>query len=532
MDSLQRITILKRVVRVFAQASAAAVLLAGCFTPPVVGRAHSDSWTLETSDYPKDSSLVEVVHFDGDGDPAPTLRGIFVPSDTGAPVVVHFAESAASVTSHLHARGQYHDLAELGFASLAVDYRGVGLSDGEPSPRALEDDALAIWDHALGLVGGDSNRLLVRGCSLGTIAAASLLARGIRPAACIAIAPVRPQTVAKRYGYARFWNPAVWLAAPFLRTFSTADPLRWLGEPGVPRFVLTSPEDELLGERDFERLRSRVEASGGVMEVPERLRSVLINDDPIMKALKKHIGVSLWAFSVYTAESAFLAERFPDLPNLEERRERIARLGSRGAVAAVWSEPNKLARLDQVLARHRSAPPDLLLAAANLWTLEEMDSFDAWFLPVLADDDRETYWQRSYSQLLKQLELGDPGGRLPIELIVAARRLLGQDVGRGGQPRWSRARIEALLHAFFGEEVPGRVFATDGSTLAENESWRFGVAEKGRVTYAERQGTVTQSGTLSVAPLAEAFAADAEGRSEAEARRRLRKCLLKAAGIS
>ena len=510
----------------------AAVLLCGCITPPVVARAPSEGWTLESSSYPQDARWIEISrdpeHTDGERS-EPALRGYFFPSDEGAPVVVHFAESGGSLASSLHFRGQYHALAEMGFASLVVDYRGVGLSDGEPSPLRLKEDALDIWSTALWLVDGDPGRLIVRGASLGTVAISSLLREGLQPAACIGFAPVRPKTVARLYGYAVYWDPLVWLVAPFTRTFSPADPLEWFSKPGVPRLVVASPDDELLGERDFERLRRGVEASGGTVEVPEKLWTMIVNDDPVMKALAKHIALVHRSFSVKEAEADFLAEFFPSVPDMAARMDRIERLGSKEGVALVAADGASRERAKAPLRWHRLLPPDLVLAAASSLEDGEMEAFDGWFLKPsgLNSDVHEAFAERSFEELLPMLDLEDPGGRLPVELIVEARSVLSNDLNAAGEPRWNHARIAALRSAILGLEVPGQVFATGGSKLGEGEAWRFGLADEHYVPYAE----LRQSGRLYLRGLPKAFAADAEGRSAEEAGRRLERCLQVAAGL-
>ena len=513
-----------------ALALVAALPFASCITPPVVAEAHYEGWALESSAYPQDAHFVEIAYGDGDGEDAaqPMLRGLFVPSDIDAPVVVHFAESGASLTASPLARGQYHALAEIGFASLAVDYRGVGLSDGEPSPRKLGDDALAIWTTALGLVDGDADRLIVRGASLGTVATSSLLARGVRPAACIAFAPVRPSTVARLYGYALYWDPLVWFVAPLLRSFSPGDPLKWFSKPGIPRLVVIHPGDELLGERDFERLKQGVEASGGTVEVPALLYTKTTSDDPVAKALRKHIALTHGSYSVSAVEEEFLKELFPSVPDIDARARWVERFGWPEAVETVWSDEALRARLEIPLRRHRLLPPNLVLAAAQQLTDDELEAFEAWFMGPVGQGVRAAFRSKSFASLSLLLDLEDPGGRLPVDYILEARKLLGNDLDSGGGRRWSRERIDSLLISFLGFAAPsGRVFGEDGAKLGENEAWRFGVAEGDRIPFAEPG----KSGRLSIGGLRRAFEADGEGRSKAEAGRRLRRCFLKASGL-
>ena len=504
--------------------------LVGCFTPPVVALAHDDSWTLETSGYPQDARRVEIRRGAQDGSDrtlGPTLRGLFFPSDEGAPVVVHFAESGASLTASIRSREQYHALAELGFASLAVDYRGVGLSDGDPSPRKLGEDAMAIWEEGLSLVDGDADRLVVRGASLGTVAISSLLAEGIEPAACIAFAPVRPKTVGRLYGYAVYWSPLVWLVAPLFRTFSDGDPLEWFTKPGVPRLVTIHPEDELLSERDFERLKLGVESSGGVVQVPEPLSAVLVVGDSVMKALWKHIGLVQKSFFVGDTEREFLRDLFPGVPDLGARLARIEKFGPPQAVAEVGSDRAMRARLELPLLQHRLLPPNLALAAAHSLRDGEMEFFDDWLMTPDGRGAREVFRTRSFERLTELLDLDDAGGRLPIEVIAVAARVLGADLDAGGARRWNHDRIEALMVSLAGFAIAGRTLPEDGQVLGKDEDWRFGVAEEDRVQYAEPG----RSGWIDLQGLRKVHAVDAEGRSEAEAWRRLQRCFLKAAGL-
>src|SRR6185369_9584719 len=107
-------------------------------------------------------------------EPGVRLRGVFVPSDPGAPVVLHLLESGGSVTSvDFPYSGVVAQLSDLGYASLILDYRGVGESDGERSVDHLRPDALAMWGEALrraGAADGAARCVVVRATSIGSVA--------------------------------------------------------------------------------------------------------------------------------------------------------------------------------------------------------------------------------------------------------------------------------------------------------------------------------------------------------------------------
>ncbi|MEL7360689.1 MAG: alpha/beta fold hydrolase [Bacteroidota bacterium] len=66
-----------------------------------------------------------------------------------------------------------------------VDYRGYGMSDGEPSVAGLKADGLAVYDYVQALDGVDPDRLVLHGHSMGTFMAtyvaqeAALAPRGL-----------------------------------------------------------------------------------------------------------------------------------------------------------------------------------------------------------------------------------------------------------------------------------------------------------------------------------------------------------------
>lgn len=103
----------------------------GCLTPPALLPALHVDGELAIELYPPGTERVSVEVAD-----EVVLRGLFVPSDDGAPVVLHLLESSGSVASlKYHYAPLLGQLTDLGHASLAVDYTGVGASDG-PARRA------------------------------------------------------------------------------------------------------------------------------------------------------------------------------------------------------------------------------------------------------------------------------------------------------------------------------------------------------------------------------------------------------------
>lgn len=104
------------------------------------------------------------------------LHGWFLPADGAqaapAPLLIYFGGNAEEVTPMLAARGRLP-----GWGFLLVNYRGYGLSTGQPSETALRADALALYDWARQRPGVDARRIVAWGRSLGTGLAVHLAAQ-------------------------------------------------------------------------------------------------------------------------------------------------------------------------------------------------------------------------------------------------------------------------------------------------------------------------------------------------------------------
>ncbi|HVS11732.1 MAG TPA: alpha/beta hydrolase, partial [Planctomycetota bacterium] len=191
--------------------------------------------------------------------PGVPLRGILFPSDPGAPLVLHLLDAGASVDARQANYGiAFEQLADLGIASLAFDYSGVGRSGGERSPANLARDVGAMWLHAVELAGGDPGRVAVRGVSLGTLAIAELVRAGARPAAVVLVAPVHPRTVAPRFARWMYGDLAGALAS-WVFCPATAVSIEDLPrDAGGELLVIAAEGDELVGEAEQAAMRRAV----------------------------------------------------------------------------------------------------------------------------------------------------------------------------------------------------------------------------------------------------------------------------------
>lgn len=132
---------------------------------------------VSTSHLPADTLPLEVVSADG-----VRVRGWIVPAPANpAPAVVYFGGNAEEVSWTL-ADPRW----PRGWSRVGVNYRGYGASEGKPGERALQDDALAIYDAVAGRMEIDRTRMVVFGRSLGTALAAHVAAE--RPLAGVILA--------------------------------------------------------------------------------------------------------------------------------------------------------------------------------------------------------------------------------------------------------------------------------------------------------------------------------------------------------
>lgn len=255
-----------------------ALAIAGCVNAPVLRPAGAPLFTAErVAEFGRDAREIEC-RLSGDA----ALRGVFVPAAEARGVVLHLLGSQACATSALEAEGLDFDVAPLtkafadaGYASLVVDWRGVGASDGRADARNLGEDAWAAWRVALHEAGGDPGDVVVRATSIASLAAAELLEAGVRPRAVVLIAPVLADTVCVRWLRRRWWAPLAELVALFVREPSRVDLERALKACASPVLVLAGEADELTSSEERARIRDALGAQSRFVSVGgDHLRAV------------------------------------------------------------------------------------------------------------------------------------------------------------------------------------------------------------------------------------------------------------------
>ena len=300
------------------------------------------------------------------------------------------------------------------------------------------------------------------------------------------------------------------------------------------KFVLMGPEDELLGKREFENLKSAVEEAQGIVDFPSSGMGVRFRAGAgrvVLDALAGHISVARSSYAVRKQESELLAAQFPVTPRLDLRRARVLAEGQPEAASVVRDDPEKLASLDHILRTYRNAPVDLSLAAASVFDEPELELCLTWLFSDTGEA-RDSLQARSFEDLLELFSLDDAGGTLPLSIITLASRIIGEDLDREGNRRWGQQRLLALAHALQGRELAGQVLAQDAPTNQAAGGWGFQIQSEGMLNLWEvRAAGDRLDGTHGVRSLLAAMEADRTSHGEQEAFRRLLRCLEKAARL-
>jgi uncharacterized protein len=193
--------------------------------------------TLEAqpSDYGLRSEELRVTTLDG-----VRLHGWWIHAG-GSFVVLLFHGNAGNISHRLDRAKLFAE--RLGVDLLLVDYRGYGLSGGQPSEKGLYLDGLAIYDAARAR-GFPSNRIVLLGESLGCAVAAEVALA--RPVAAVALeTPFLSVPALARKHY------------PFVPTFlvrSKFDTGATIGQLTVPKLILAAERDEIVPPSHARRL--------------------------------------------------------------------------------------------------------------------------------------------------------------------------------------------------------------------------------------------------------------------------------------
>ncbi len=174
------------------------------------------------------------------------LAGWYVhgPEDV-SPVVLFFHGNAGHIAHRLQTLEMLH---AAGAATLIVDYRGYGDSDGTPSEQGTYTDARAAWRWLTRERGIAPERIVVFGRSLGAAIAAKL-ASEVGPAglALESAFTSAPDMAAELYP----WLPARWLIRYRYATIDYLDAVR------CPIFIAHAPGDEIVPFAHGQRLSRR-----------------------------------------------------------------------------------------------------------------------------------------------------------------------------------------------------------------------------------------------------------------------------------
>ena len=372
-------------------------VIPGCLVPPALmaGGGKTLEQTLET--LPTGTEAVEVELASGE-----RLRGVFVPAGKGAPVVLHLLESSGSVVAEvLDYESVLESLTTSGFASLMLDYRGVGASDGDRTPRHLAEDARAMWAEARRRAGGDEKRVVVRAISIGAIPAAILAEDGARPAAWILIAPVRAETVVRRF--AAWQHPGLLpqMACAFFRPVADVDLIAAVRGMREPVWVVSPKEDVLLAADEQTSLREAVEAAGGKWTFSD----------------SGHEFTTLGAHDVWNIEEAeMLVTLIEGWPNRAVRAAAVLAELPPDVVARFPEGSAARLRLAEIAIRTGPSSPEAL--AAGAFAFDEPGEAAR----ILRQASRgKSAWLHGLrvEEIERILDMDDPGGDLPVLLVRA-----------------------------------------------------------------------------------------------------------------
>lgn len=165
------------------------------------------------------------------------LHGWYLPHPEARGSLLFFHGNAGNISHRLETLRLLHGL---GLAVLIIDYRGYGLSDGEPSEQGTYQDAEAAWQWLVGQRGESPGRLVMFGRSLGG-GIASWLATRHPPGALLLESTFTsiPDMATELYPFL----PVRWLSR---FQYATLDRIETINSP---LWIAHSPDDEVIPYR-------------------------------------------------------------------------------------------------------------------------------------------------------------------------------------------------------------------------------------------------------------------------------------------
>ena len=130
----------------------------------------------ESREFLQDKPEYSEVEFTADN--GKTYRGtMYRATSEKAPLIVYFGGNGDSSAGYMHINEVFERWSNFaGYNCLYIDYEGYGLTEGKADYLSMYEQALAVYDYALGLPEVDSQRIVTIGYSLGTGSAVYLAA--------------------------------------------------------------------------------------------------------------------------------------------------------------------------------------------------------------------------------------------------------------------------------------------------------------------------------------------------------------------
>lgn len=443
--------------------AASLLLLGACMRPPILLDPYAFQEHNTHINYPP-GHVIETIEVPGpDGNPV-ALRGVYIPGDPGAGIVVQFQETSISAASdHLGYETYAESMHDLGLHFLVIDYRGVGLSEGGRNGDLLSADGHRIVRHALSKVGGDKRKLVLRGTSLGTIVIAQLIDEGIRPAGAVMLLPVRSASAARRYAQ-EFYTPVEVLAADLLmRPISESDPLDLMSRAPLPLLVFSPAGDPLIHLEDRRQLLD-YQSRGSIAVFEPNGQNPWIELWLGEQGMTAHETGCMQAHGpIDLAELDWLEKLNMLHPARERRLEEWRSQWPREVRAALDQDPAAQAGLAELAGFIVRVPPEWAAAAA-------IQGWEPRLAAQLFRHARDIggHWRGApWSELLASFDLSDPQGDLPLRLVE--RNLFTVPCPPEDPARL--VRLQACVDAVFGTHKPDREERILRAHAAEDLQW-------------------------------------------------------------